>query len=101
MTAINLATDIPSGITTLEQLCAWSLLCLSNINPQLKVIEGTGYETRAAQAGIFYVDADNKHRLLGRCSLQVQGAYLAGGQKTWKFVNELSGTAIPAEFKAN
>lgn len=101
MTAINLATDIPSGITTLEQLTAWCLLTLSNINPQMKVIEGTGYETRAAQAGIFYVDADNKHRFLGRCSLHVQPAHLAGGQKMWKYMNELSGTAIPAEFKSN
>jgi hypothetical protein len=101
MTALNIGTDIPSGINTLEKLTAWCLLTLQNINPSLKAIEGVGYEERVAQAGIFYVAADNKYRMLGRTSIQISPDYLAGGAKLWTYAQELSNTAIPSTFKSN
>ncbi|WP_416671599.1 glucose-6-phosphate dehydrogenase [Egbenema bharatensis] len=101
MTAINLATDIPSQINTLEKLTAWCQLTLQHINPQMRAIEGVGYEERVAQAGIFYVAADNKYRLLGRTSIQISADYLAGGMKQWQYAQELSTTAIPATFRSN
>lgn len=101
MTAINITTDIPSQINTLEKLAAWCALALSNINPTLEVTEGVGYSERAAQAGIFYVLADNKYRLLGRSSLQMSPDYLAGGAKMWSYTQELSNTPLPATFKSN
>lgn len=101
MSAINIATDIPSQINTLEKLVAWGGLTLANINPSLTVIEGVGYTERASQAGVFYVAADNKYRLLVRASIQMSADYLAGGSKLWTFANELSNTAVPAIFKAN
>lgn len=101
MTALNITTDIPSQINTVEQLAAWCALTLANINPTTEVIEGVGYVERAAQAGIFYVSADNKYRLLARISLQVSADHLAGGTKTWKYIQDLSNTAIPATFKSN
>lgn len=101
MTAINIATDIPSNIVTLEQLAAWCGLALSNINPSVKAVEGVGYSERCSQAGIFYVEADNKYRLLCRQSLQVSPDYLAGGLKMWTYIQPLSNTALPATFKSN
>lgn len=101
MTALNISTDIPSGINTLEQLACWCALTLQNINPSLTAIEGVGYEERTCQAGIFYVKADNKYRMLIRQSIQVSPDHLAGGQRPWKFATELSNTAIPAAFKSN
>lgn len=101
MTAINLATDIPSAIDTLEKLAVWSGLTLANINPALTAIEGVGYTERVSQAGIFYVQADNKYRALIRHSIQMSGDYLAGGAKQWTFAQPLSNTAIPAIFKSN
>ncbi|WP_017652559.1 hypothetical protein [Fortiea contorta] len=101
MTTINLSTDIPSAINTLEKLAVWSGLTLANINPSLTAIEGVGYTERVSQAGIFYVQADNKYRALIRQSIQMSPDYLAGGAKLWTFAQELSNTAIPAIFKAN
>ena len=101
MTALNIATDIPSGINTLEKLAVWANLTLANINPALTAIEGVGYTERTSQAGIFYVSADNKYRFLGRASIQMSADYLAGGAKLWTYAQELSNTAIPATFKSN
>ena len=101
MTAINLATDIPSNISTLEQLIMWGISTLNNTNPTIKAVEGQGYEEQAAQAGIFHVPASGKTRFLGRVSLEMDANYLGGGQKPWKFTQELSQTVINATFKTN
>lgn len=101
MTALNIATDIPTQIVTLEQLAAWAALTLSNINPSLTVVEGVGYTERAAQATVFWIQADAKHRLIGRQSIQFSPDFQAGGKKPWLFAMELSTTAIPAAFKTN
>lgn len=101
MTTIAIATQIPSQINTLEKLHVWSGLALANINPALSAIEGVGYTERCAQAGIFYVAADNKYRGLVRASIQMSPDYLAGGAKLWTFAQELSNTAIPVIFTAN
>jgi hypothetical protein len=100
MTTINIATQVPSSITTLEQLAAWSFLALAAVNPQLVAIEGPGISERVAQAGQFYVPSDNKYRLLGRLSLVVSPDHLAGGAKSWTYVQELSNTALPAAYAA-
>ncbi|WP_017314927.1 hypothetical protein [Mastigocladopsis repens] len=101
MTALNIATDIPSQINTVEKLAVWCGFALSNINPSMTAIEGVGYTERVSQAGVFYVQADVKHRALIRHSIQMSGDYQAGGAKIWTFAQELSNTALPAIFKAN
>lgn len=101
MTALAIATDIPSAINTVEKLHAWSALLLTNINPQVIVVEGVGYTERASQAGVFYVAADNKHRLLARQSIQMNADYMNGNLKVWQYAMEISTIAIPAGFKAN
>lgn len=101
MTALAITTQIPSQINTLEKLHLWSGLTLANINPALTAIEGVGYTERCAQAGIFYVAADNKYRALIRASIQISPDYLAGGQKLWQYALDLSNTAVPTIFTTN
>lgn len=101
MTAINIATDIPSRIDTLEKLFVWAGLALSNINPALTAIEGVGYSERVAQAGVFYVTADNKYRALIRGSVQMSPDYTSGGAKLWNYAQEFGNGVLPANFKAN
>lgn len=101
MTALNIATDIPSQINTLEQLVMWSLNALHYLNPELESIEGPGYVEQAAQAGVYPVPADSNHKFIGRCSLVVSPDYFSGAQRPWKYAQTLSNTAIPAEFKSN
>ena len=101
MTAINIATQIPSQIDTLEKLAAWVGLALANINADVTAIEGVGYTERVSQAGVYYVQADNKYRILIRNSIQMAPDYLAGGSKLWTYAQPISNTAIPAIFTAN
>jgi hypothetical protein len=101
MSTISIATDIPSQITTLEQILAWASLTLAHINPALTAIEGVGYTERTCQSNIYYIAADNKYRLLSRQSIVMSPNHLAGGAKLWTFAQELSTTAVPAIFKAN
>jgi hypothetical protein len=101
MTTLSIATQIPSNINTLEKLVAWAGLCLANTNPTLEAIEGQGYSERVAQSNIFYIRADNRSRLIIRASLPISNDYLAGGQKTWNYAQDLSNTAIPTIFTSN
>jgi hypothetical protein len=101
MTALNLATDIPSSVNTVEKLNVWSGLLLANIFPTLIAVEGASYQERAAQANPFYVPNDLKNRLIVRTSLVLSPDYLIGGAKTWTFVQELGTTAIPPVFRSN
>ena len=101
MTALNIATQIPSQITTLEQLAVWSGLALANINSGVTAIEGAGYTERVSQAGIYYVQSDNKHRALIRHSIQVSADYLAAGAKLWTYAHEISNNPIPSNFTSN
>ncbi|WP_274517492.1 hypothetical protein [Fortiea contorta] len=39
MTTINLSTDIPSAINTLEKLAAWSGLTLANMNKPTECVQ--------------------------------------------------------------
>jgi hypothetical protein len=101
MTALTLATQIPSQIDTLEKLMAWTGLCLANINPTLEAIEGQGYSERVAQANPFFIRADNRTRLIIRASLPLDPNYLAGGSKFWTYAQILSNTPIPQTFSQN
>ncbi|MFN6484015.1 MULTISPECIES: glucose-6-phosphate dehydrogenase [unclassified Nostoc] len=101
MTTIVLATDIPSQINTLEKLHAWSGMALFNINSGLTVVEGVGYSERAAQYGNYWVAADSKTRAIVRASLAVDPTYLNATGKPWTFIQELSQTTLPSNFKSN
>ncbi|MHC5728358.1 MAG: glucose-6-phosphate dehydrogenase [Nostoc sp.] len=101
MTALNIATQIPSQIVTLEQLHAWSAQALFAINSTITVIEGVGYTERAAQAGNFWVAADSKTRMICRLSLEVSPDQLSGSNKPWTYIQQLSNTVLPSSFSAN
>ncbi|MEH2425874.1 MAG: glucose-6-phosphate dehydrogenase [Nostoc sp.] len=101
MTALNIATDIPSQIDSLEKLHAWSGLALFAINSNITAIEGVGYTERVAQAGNFWVAADAKTRAIYRVSLEVSQDYLSGSAKPWTYAQALSTTPLPASFKQN
>jgi hypothetical protein len=101
MTALNIATDIPTSIVTLEQLAVWCSRCLWQLNPSLNATEGENYTQRAAQAGEFYIAAVNKTRHVGRQSIELSAEYATGPLKDWMYALELSTTALTAAMKAN
>ncbi len=102
MTTIDLSTDIPSNINTLERLAAWSIMALRRVNPTLQILETSQTDPeRAAQAAIIQAE-DDSIRLIGRMSLEIDGAYTEDNSiKLWMHVQELSNTALPSSFKSN
>jgi hypothetical protein len=101
MTAINLATDIPSSINTLEQLAAWSGNCLANLNSNLNAVEGENYSQRAAQSGDFYIPNVDKRRTIIRLSMEISPDSLIGSLKPWMYALPLSDKPLTSAMKSN
>lgn len=102
MTTINIATDVPSQINTLERLVMWSLLALRACNPTLRVIEIENTQGElVAQTSIFQAN-DGSLRFFCRGSIPIDPDYAADTtKKLWQNAQELSNTALPAAFKIN
>lgn len=102
MTQINIATDIPSSIDTVEKLHAWSGSCLHTLNPELSATEGVDNIQRVATCNPYYISSSNLHRLIVRSSLELDNAVFTNGKKIWQNVKEISpNRALTAEMKAN
>ena len=102
MTQINITTDIPSNINTLERLAAWAIMSLRRVNPTLRVIE-VSEETpvQVAQAALVQAD-DGTIRFFGRVSIPVAADYAEDNTvKLWMKSEELSNTVLPEPFKAD
>lgn len=101
MSALNLGTDIPSQINTLERLTAWCGYNLAFCNPTVAVVEAVNRTEKAAQA-IMFQSADDVYRILIRACLPVDPAFMTDRTvKIWQHTQELSNVVIPPGFKAN
>ena len=100
MTVIDISTDIPSQINTLERLAMWALMGLRRVNPTLSVIEVANQPAeKVAQTALVQAD-NNTIRFIGRVSLEVPNDYAEDNTtKLWTKVNELSNTALPDAYK--
>jgi hypothetical protein len=101
MTALNITTDIPSNINTLEKLCVWAHNCLAELNSADNAVEGDNYSVRSSQAGTFYIASTDTYRHVGRHSISLQVAHLSGAAKEWSFANEISTKTLTAAMKSN
>jgi hypothetical protein len=101
MTALNIATDIPSQIDTLEKLMVWGSRCLTNLNSNVAATEGENYVQRATSAGVFYIAAVDKTRHIGRQSIELSADNLIGASKTWATALEISTKPLTAVMKSN
>jgi hypothetical protein len=101
MTALNIATDIPSDINTVEKCAVWCSNVLANLNSSVSVAEGENYSQRAAQAGTFYIASTDLTRHVGRQSIEMNALYLVGGDKPWTYAKEISAKPLTADMKSN
>ena len=102
MTVINITTDIPSQINTLERLAMWSIMALRRVNPTLAIIEvADSPSEKVAQTALVQAD-DGKIRFIGRLSLEVSPDYADDNTtKLWIKALEFSNTQLPAAYKTN
>jgi hypothetical protein len=101
MTALNIATDIPSNINTMEKLAVWVSNCLFTLNPGVNNVEGENYSQRSAQAGTYFVAATNKTRHVGRNSIELSAGYSVGDEKQWFYALPLSDAPLTTAMKTN
>ena len=99
MTAIDISTDIPAQINTLERLAMWSIMALRRVNPTLSVIEVADQSPeKVAQTALAQTD-DGNIRFVGRVSLEMDPIYAEDNStKLWTKALELSNTQLPAAF---
>lgn len=101
MSSLNISTDIPSQINTLERLTAWCGYTLAFCNPTVTVVEAVNRTEKAAQAIIFQ-SADDVYRILIRACLPVDPSFMNDRTvKVWQQTEELANVVIPPAFKTN
>lgn len=97
MTTISLS-EIPAGITTLEQLAAYSLMGLARCNPTLRVLEIPGSSVPAVEITATKID-DGTSRIITRSSLALKSDWQENATlPLFLQVDELSNTPLPAGF---
>lgn len=101
MTPLNIATDIPTNINTLEKLAAWVGLALTRCNPGIKYLENPDQlAQRVADTAIIKAD-DNTYRQIVRLALPVEDNYASSTKKFWENIKEIDRAELPAAFKSN
>lgn len=102
MTALTIATDIPSNINTLEKLAAWVGLALERCNPSTKLLESPNSQPqRVAEAVLIRAD-DASHRMIIRLAIPISDAYAENSTvKFWQNALEIDTTALPTAYKVN
>jgi hypothetical protein len=101
MTTFNKATDIPSDITSLEQLAIWSNNCLYRLYPEVTATEGVNNITKSIQSGDYPIDGTTMTRHIGRHSIELDPDYSVGGFKPWMYAKPLGAKTLTADMKAN
>lgn len=101
MTVLNLSTDIPAGINSLEKLAVWMGSLMHRINPTKEVREVPYADPERSAQFYFLKDDDGVNRVVIRMSIAINADYAASATKFWNHALDLSNTDIPAAFKTN
>jgi hypothetical protein len=94
--------QIPSNITTLEQLHSWSGLALRAVNGPKTSVENEGFlPERVAQCPIIETPNDGVRMLLRTC-IQFDPSFSSDKtQKLWMFAKELTVGTMPIPYTSN
>jgi hypothetical protein len=94
--------NIPSSIDTLEELAAWAISALAEVNPAVTIQTTAGTVEKAVQAQTFDFrnQASSPERLVLTAFLPLSAGWRSGG-KLFSRVTELSSAPLPAAYTAN
>lgn len=100
MTQINISTDIPANINTLERLAMWAIMGLRRVNPTLSIVEIANQPAEKAVQSALVLADDNTIRFIGRVSLEIPSDYAEDNSvKLWVKAKDLSNTVLPEAYK--
>ena len=95
--------NIPSSVTTLEELAAWSISALAEINPSATIQTSAGSIERTVQAQTFEFrnQATNPERLILVAYLPLSANWRSSGKYWGNGISELSSSPLPAGYTSN
>ncbi len=94
--------QIPSDISTVEQLWVWATLLLDEQARGLTIKEDAGVIPVAVSQVQIVTVADNTTRFIGRVSLELQNDWAVNRSvKFWRRLKEAVTTSIPSHFTTN
>lgn len=102
MTALNIATQIPNQIVTLEQLTVWALLATANLNNAHQFQLADNQPLQPIIQSSHFNDAANQRRAGFIAYLPLDPGYdYDKSKKLWMWANEISTANLSAGFTAN
>lgn len=101
MTALNIATDIPSNINTTEKLAVWLADVHNALYGDVNGIEGENYTQRVATASTFPIAANNTTVHVSRSAIKLPNDFAVLGGKRWQYAQDLGTKTLTAAMKAN
>ena len=102
MTAFS-PSNIPSNVSTLEELLVWAASALAEVNPNVTIqtTQSTAEPVVSAQTFRFENQATNPERFIVVAYLPLTGNWRSAG-KIWSAgIGEISAAALPAGYTAN
>lgn len=95
--------DIPSEVNTIEELAAWAISALAEINPTGSVQTGPATVEPVVTAQTFRLENQqtNPERFVGVVYLPLQAGWRSNGSIYTGGIAEISGGALPASFRQN
>jgi hypothetical protein len=96
-------SNIPSSVTTLEEVAAWAISALAEINPTVTVQTSAGSVERAVQAQTFEFrnQVTNPERLVLVAYLPLSSNWRSSGKYWGNGVAEMSTAALPSGYTTN
>jgi hypothetical protein len=95
--------NIPSSVTTLEEVAAWAISALAEINPAVTIQTSAGSVERAVQAQTFEFrnQATNPERLILVAYLPLSASWRSSGKYWGNGIVELSTAPLPSGYTSN
>lgn len=98
MTALNVATDIPPAINTVEKLVLWGISVLDAVNPTLQVTENNLVgSVFAAEIGTLKTP-NYGERVVCRVSLELLPDWESATVPFWETAKEITNSAVPSTY---
>lgn len=95
--------NIPSSVTTIEELVVWSASALAEVNPAVTIQVSSGELQRAAQVQTFDFKSQvtNPERAVVIAYIPLTASWRSSGKIWASGVGEISNAALPAGYTTN
>lgn len=106
MSAINLTTESPASIASIEQAIAWLATLAYTLHKGETYKEANGSSIDSGLAPLadisFVTAADGTERMIARFAIEMDPAhYTDTSAKIWQFAQAWSSTSVPPAFKVD